>query len=327
MSFDQQYIRYRNAVEQELQLLKSSYSTNPKLSDALGYMIELGGKRLRPVMTLAASEAFSGDFSKALKPAVGLEVFHNFSLIHDDIMDNAPVRRGKPTVHEKWGLNMGILSGDLLLIKSYELLNDVPPQVLPKVFSIFNKTAIQLCEGQQYDMDFEERDAVTEDEYIQMILYKTAVLLGACLQIGALTGGASDEDASLLYEFGCEIGVAFQIKDDWLDTFGDPEIVGKRPGGDIIEGKKTMLMIKALISGNDDQKERIRKVYLNGHSDEEKIHQVMQVFEELNIRELSKQEITYHYNLALSHLQKVTLSDDRKQFFKEFAKFLIERDF
>lgn len=326
MDFEKHYMIYRKAVEEELQKLRHSYSSNPKLADALGYMIELGGKRLRPVMALAACNAFSDGFQAALKPAVGLEVFHNFSLIHDDIMDNAPIRRGKPTVHEKWGVNMGILSGDLLLIKSYELLNAVPPRVLPQVFSIFNTTAIQLCEGQQFDMDYEERESVTEEEYIRMILYKTAVLLGASMQIGALAGGAAEEDAQCLYDFGCEIGIAFQIKDDWLDTFGDPEKVGKRPGGDIIEGKKTLLMIKAMEMGNDDQQLRIRKVYLNGATNEQRVERVMQVFDELKIRDICREEIQKHYQKALAYLDQVSIAEEQKIFFRQFAQYLIERD-
>jgi len=327
MSFETTYNLYREAVEEELLRLKNSYQSNPRLADALSYMIGLGGKRLRPVMTLAACDAFAGKYDVALKPAVGLEVFHNFSLIHDDIMDNAPLRRGKPTVHEKWGVNMGILSGDLLLIKSYELINAVPSTILPHVFRIFNHTAIQLCEGQQYDMDFGERESVTEEEYLRMILFKTAVLLAASMQIGALAGGASEEDADHLYEFGCEIGIAFQIKDDWLDTFGDPSKVGKRVGGDIIEGKKTLLMIKALALGNADQQLMIRKVYMNGATDEQRVEGVLQVFDELRIRELCREEIRKHYELALQHLAKVSLPDEKKIFFSEFARFLIERDF
>lgn len=327
MDFQQKYKEYRKVVEEELLQLRASYQSNPKLAESLGYMIELGGKRLRPVMTLAACEAFSGNYDACRKPALGIEVFHNFSLIHDDIMDNATLRRGKPTVHQKWGVNMGILSGDLLLIKSYELINSVPAAVLPHVFSIFNTTAIQLCEGQQYDMDFEERESVTEEEYIRMILFKTAVLLGAALEIGALTGGASPQDARLLYEFGCEIGIAFQIKDDWLDTFGDPEKVGKRPGGDIIEGKKTLLMIKAMELGNEDQRYRIRKVYLNGATNEQRVERVMQVFDELGIQDACRDEIHRHYRKALEHLDNINLPEEQKEFFREFASFLIERDF
>jgi len=327
MSFKNKYAVLKSYLEEELDKLKHIHSDNPKLYEPLSYMIELGGKRLRPVLTLASCEAFGGKVDKAINPAMGIEVFHNFSLIHDDIMDNAPIRRGQPTVHEKWGVNMGILSGDLLLIKSYELISVVDPSVLAKVFRIFNQTAILVCEGQQKDMDFEERDAVTEDEYLNMILLKTGVLLGAALQIGALAGGASDEDAKCMYDFGCEIGVAFQIKDDWLDSFGEEEKVGKRIGGDIVEGKKTMLMIKAKELANEIQSQKIYKLYSNGATEEQRISGVLEVYNELRIRDLCKAEIYKHYQVALLKLESANMTDEYRLFFKEFAEYLIDRDF
>lgn len=327
MVFKNKYEVLKSYVDEELNKLKHIHSDNPKLYEPLSYMIELGGKRLRPVLTLASCEAFGGRAEHAINPALGIEVFHNFSLIHDDIMDNAPLRRGKPTVHEKWGVNMGILSGDLLLIKSYELISVVHPAVLAKVFKTFNQTAIQVCEGQQKDMDFENREQVSEDEYLNMILLKTGVLLGAALQIGALAGGASELDAKSMYEFGCEIGVAFQIKDDWLDTFGEAEKVGKRIGGDIAEGKKTMLMIKAKELANEIQSQKIYKLYSNGASDQQRITGVMEVYNELNIRDLCKAEIYKHYQIALLKLDSVSMTPEYKHFFREFAEYLIDRDF
>lgn len=327
MQFKSKYEVLKSYVDEELNKLKHIHSDNPKLYEPLSYMIELGGKRLRPVLTLASCEAFGGRAEHAINPALGIEVFHNFSLIHDDIMDNAPLRRGKPTVHEKWGVNMGILSGDLLLIKSYELISVVHPAVLAKVFKTFNQTAIQVCEGQQKDMDFENREMVTEDEYLNMILLKTGVLLGAALQIGALAGGASELDAKSMYEFGCEIGVAFQIKDDWLDSFGEEEKVGKRIGGDIAEGKKTMLMIKAKELANDIQSQKIYKLYANGATDQQRICGVLEVYNELNIRDICKAEIYKHYQIALLKLESVSMTSEYKHFFREFAEYLIDRDF
>lgn len=327
MSFKNKYAVLKSYVEEELDKLKYIHSDNPKLYEPLSYMIELGGKRLRPVLTLASCEAFGGKAEHAINPAMGIEVFHNFSLIHDDIMDNASIRRGKPTVHEKWGVNMGILSGDLLLIKSYELISAVHPAVLAKVFRIFNQTAILVCEGQQKDMDFEKMDAVTEDEYLNMILLKTGVLLGAALQIGALAGGASELDAKSMYEFGCEIGVAFQIKDDWLDSFGEEEKVGKRIGGDIVEGKKTMLMIKAKELANEIQAHKIYKLYSNGATEEQRISGVLEIYNELKIRDLCKAEIYKHYQVALLKLESVNMTPEYKTFFREFAEYLIDRDF
>ncbi len=327
MSFKNKYDVLKSYVDEELYKLKHIHSDNPKLYEPLSYMIELGGKRLRPVLTLAACESFGGRAEHAINPAMGIEVFHNFSLIHDDIMDNAPIRRGKPTVHEKWGVNMGILSGDLLLIKSYELISAVHPAVLAKVFKIFNQTAIQVCEGQQKDMDFEKRELVTEEEYLRMILLKTGVLLGAALQIGALAGGANELDSKSMYEFGCEIGVAFQIKDDWLDSFGEEEKVGKRIGGDIVEGKKTMLMIKAKELANDLQSKKIYKLYSNGATEEQRISGVLEVFDELNIKDICKAEIYKHYQVALLKLESVNMTPEYKNFFREFAEYLIDRDF
>lgn len=327
MRFKEKYQVLKSYVDEELDKLKHVHSDNPKLYEPLSYMIELGGKRLRPVLTLASCEAFGGRAEQAIHPAIGIEVFHNFSLIHDDIMDNAPLRRGKPTVHEKWGVNMGILSGDLLLIKSYELISAVNPAVLAKSFKIFNQTAVQVCEGQQQDMDFENQLEVSEEEYIRMILLKTGVLLGAALQIGALAGGASDDDAQSMYEFGCEIGVAFQIKDDWLDTFGDADKVGKRIGGDIAEGKKTLLMIKARALANEMQSHTIYKLYSNGATDQQRIAGVMQVYDELNIRDICKAEIYKHYQMALLRLESANMKEEYKSFFREFAEYLIDRDF
>lgn len=214
-----------------------------ELYQPMAYILSLGGKRLRPALSLAACELFGGNATQALMPALGVEVFHNFSLVHDDIMDEADIRRGKATVHKKWNRDIAILSGDAMLVKAYQYIAQVDSHILAPVLACFSQTALEICEGQQHDMNFENREDVQEAEYIEMIRQKTAVLLGAALKIGALVGGASENSADSLYQFGINAGLAFQVQDDLLDAFGDPEKVGKKPGGDIIQDKKTLLMI------------------------------------------------------------------------------------
>jgi geranylgeranyl diphosphate synthase type II len=211
------------------------------LYEPIDYILRLGGKRMRPVLTLMATEVFDVDFRKALPAATAVEVFHNFSLVHDDIMDDAPLRRGKETVHEKWNLNTGILSGDAMLILAYQYFESYEPTIFRDLAKLFSKTAIEVCEGQQYDVDFETRDDVTISEYIKMIEYKTAVLVGAAMKMGAIIAETSEEHANLIYDFGLNLGIAFQLQDDYLDCFGNPETFGKQVGGDIIENKKTYL--------------------------------------------------------------------------------------
>lgn len=327
MSFIQQYQQYKSLIEAELENLSFSRQAPAEVYQPLDYMLAIGGKRLRPVMTLAACEAFGGDVQKAIRPALGIEVFHNFTLIHDDIMDNAPIRRGKPTVHQKWNTNVGILSGDMMLIKAYELVCSVDAMQLSRVLQVFNDTATKVCEGQQLDMVFEENELVTVSDYLNMIEAKTAVLLGGALQVGALIAGAGDEDAEKMYRFGCKIGSAFQVKDDWLDSFGDAQKVGKRIGGDIAEGKNTFLMIKTRELASETQRSELYHIYHNGHSDQEKIQAVMQLYHQLNISQITTDEIDRLYQEAMHALHAVSIPDEQKNFFREFAEFLIYRDF
>ena len=237
---------------------KLQFPVSPKgLYDPIRYMLSLGGKRMRPVLTLMACDAFNGDVERAISPALGLEVFHNFTLLHDDIMDNAPLRRSKPTVHEKWNSNIAILAGDAMFVQSCQLVMDTPSSVVKEVMEVFTKTALEVCEGQQYDMDFESMNEVSIEEYIDMIRLKTAVLLGASLKIGALIGNADSEAASHLYDFGVNLGIAFQLQDDILDVYGDASFFGKQVGGDILANKKTYLLITALNKANGEIKETI----------------------------------------------------------------------
>lgn len=214
-----------------------------ELYEPMAYILSLGGKRLRPALSLAACELFGGEADKALMPALGVEIFHNFSLVHDDIMDEADIRRGQATVHKKWNRDIAILSGDAMLVKAYQYIAQVDAAILPAVLACFSQTALEICEGQQRDMNFESREEVSQAEYIEMIRQKTAVLLGAALKIGALCGGADEKSADSLYQFGIDAGLSFQIQDDLLDAYGDPKKVGKKPGGDILQDKKTLLMI------------------------------------------------------------------------------------
>lgn len=327
MNFIEQYRQYKKLIDAELENLSFSRQVPSEVYQPLDYMLAIGGKRLRPVITLAACEAFGGDVQKAIRPALGIEVFHNFTLIHDDIMDNAPIRRGKPTVHHKWNTNVGILSGDMMLIKAYELICSVDISNISRVLRVFNETATKVCEGQQLDMEFEEKDSITVTDYLTMVEAKTAVLLGGALQVGVLIAGASDEDAEKMYRFGCKIGSAFQIKDDWLDSFGNAQKVGKRIGGDIAEGKNTYLMIKTRELATENQRNELYYIYHNGHSEQEKIDAVMNLYNQLNINQITMDEIHRLFQEALLALQAVSIPNEQKNFFKEFAEFLIYRDF
>ena len=230
-------------TEFEEYLDKKNWNREPKnLYEPIEYIIQLSGKRIRPILTLMAADILSGNFTKALPAALAVEVFHNFTLVHDDIMDDAPLRRGKKTVHEKWDLNRGILSGDAMLILAYQYFENYPPTIFQKLAILFSKTAIEVCDGQQLDIDFETRKEVTISEYLNMIRLKTSVLVAAALKMGAIVAESSEKNADLLYEYGLNLGLAFQLQDDYLDTFGDPETFGKQVGGDIIENKKTFLV-------------------------------------------------------------------------------------
>ena len=282
------------------------------LYDPLRYFFALGGKRIRPILTLLAAEKFTAKDSRinALDAALAIEVFHNFSLVHDDIMDEAPVRRGKPTVHTKWDANIAILSGDVMLVKAYQYLNNYPAEVSKKLIDVFNKTAIEVCEGQQMDMDFEKRVSVEQDEYLKMISLKTSVLLGCALQLGAIVGGADLKAQNELYQFGLNMGVAFQIQDDLLDLYGDSTLVGKQVGGDIIANKNTLLMILARQEANEKQLSSL-EVLLKGVDNNKKIEGIITLFESLNVKEKCQDLMNVFYKKAENHLQKIELKDEQ----------------
>lgn len=296
------------------------------LYEPINYILKLGGKRLRPVLTLMTSEVFDGSATEAMNAALSIEVFHNFSLIHDDIMDDAPLRRGKETVHEKWDLNTGILSGDAMLILAYQLFENYEPQIFRALAKLFSKTALEVCEGQQYDIDFETRDDVSIAEYLKMIEYKTAVLVGAAMKMGAIVAKASEEDQNLIYDFGRFLGVAFQLQDDYLDAFGNPETFGKQVGGDILENKKTYLYLKTLELGSDAEKSNLLEVMSSASiANETKVEKVKALFNTSGAAEATQLAVKDYTKKAFSVLEKLNISDDKKQILQLFGEQLMNR--
>ncbi len=305
---------------------RKHYGEPSSLYEPIDYILDLGGKRLRPTLTLIASELFGADYRKALPAAMAVEVFHNFSLVHDDIMDDAPLRRGKSTVHEKWDVNTGILSGDAMLINSYEYLEGYEPDVLKQLFLVFNKTAIEVCEGQQYDVDFETRADVTIPEYLKMIEYKTSVLIGAALKMGAIVAGASEENQNRIYEFGRNLGIAFQLQDDFLDAFGDPESFGKQVGGDIIENKKTFLYLKALELGTEEDRDKLINYFnIQFENPNLKVEKVKSIFRNSQSDEATKAEIENYTQKAFIALSKTEAPEEGKVLLRALGEQLMKR--
>ncbi len=290
------------------------------------YILDLGGKRLRPVLTLMTAEIFETDYKQALDAALAVEVFHNFSLVHDDIMDDAPLRRGKTTVHEKWDINTGILSGDAMMIMAYQLFENYEPDVFKSLAKLFGKTALEVCEGQQYDIDFETRNDVSEEEYLTMITYKTAVLVAAAMKMGAIVAGTSEEAQNAIYEFGKNLGIAFQLQDDYLDVFGDPKTFGKQVGGDILENKKTFIYLKALVLSNDDNRAKLLNLYAEKEVDmDNKVEQVTQIFIESGAADITKKEIENYTIKAFNVLEQINISSEKKLMLKQFGENLMKR--
>jgi geranylgeranyl diphosphate synthase type II len=297
------------------------------LYEPIQYILNLGGKRLRPVLTLMTADCFDGEIKTALDAALAVEVFHNFSLIHDDIMDAAPLRRGHQTVHEKWDLNTGILSGDAMLIMAYQLFENYPPNIFQKLAKLFSKTALEVCEGQQYDIDFETRDTVSISEYLKMIEYKTAVLVGAAMKMGAIIANASKDDQERCYEFGKNLGIAFQLQDDYLDAFGNPETFGKQVGGDIIENKKTYLYLKALEFSSEKEKLHLKQLFSSEtNNSSEKIQVTKQIFSASGSAEATQKAISFYTTKAFEILKTINISEPKKQILESFGTQLMTRD-
>ncbi|WP_298314072.1 polyprenyl synthetase family protein [uncultured Aquimarina sp.] len=308
-------------------LSRNTIQKEPKnLYEPISYILNLGGKRLRPTLVLMTSEIFGGSYQKALDAALAIEVFHNFSLIHDDIMDDAPLRRGKETVHEKWDINTGILSGDAMLINAYQLFENYSGDTFKELAKLFTKTAIEVCEGQQYDIDFETRDDVTIPEYLKMIEYKTAVLVAAAMKMGAIVANASETCKSSIYDFGRLLGLAFQLQDDYLDAFGDPATFGKQVGGDIIENKKTFLYLKAIEDADSSVKKQLEGLFsLNPENPSEKIQTVKGIFETTGAKEKTRLEIEKYTNKAFQVLGNLSISEDKKKVLQAFGEQLMNR--
>jgi len=296
------------------------------LYDPVNYILQLKGKRLRPMLTLMACDCFESDYKKALNAALSIEVFHNFSLVHDDIMDDATLRRGQQTVHEKWDINTGILSGDVMLIMAYQLFEAYEPKIFQALAKLFSDVATKVCEGQQYDVDFEKRNDVTITEYLKMIEYKTAVLVGGAMKMGAIVAEASEQDQNAIYNFGRLLGLAFQLQDDYLDAFGDPEKFGKKVGGDIIENKKTYLYIKALEFASEKDQSKLIQLFSEKPKDPtSKIAHVTQLFINTGAKTATKAEVENYTEKAFALLESLNIADHKKQILKQFGLWLMTR--
>ncbi len=308
-------------------LSAQSFEREPQnLYNPIAYILEIGGKRMRPVLTLMSAEIFGCSFQNALPAAMAVETFHNFSLVHDDIMDDAPLRRGKETVHEKWNLNTGILSGDAMLILAYRYFEQYEPVVFRDLARLFSKTALEVCEGQQWDVDFEMRDDVTIAEYLKMIEYKTAVLVGAAMQMGAIIAKTSEDNARLIYDFGRYLGIAFQLQDDYLDVFGDPETFGKQTGGDIIENKKTYLYLMANASATPNQREQLQHLYsIKPGDNRDKIASVSALFSATGAAEATQDAIRNYTLKAFETLEHLEIDSQKKAALRIFGEKLMER--
>jgi geranylgeranyl diphosphate synthase type II len=308
--------------------LQSQYETKEprNLYEPIHYILKLGGKRMRPVLTLMSAEVFDADYNLALPAALAVEVFHNFSLVHDDIMDEAPLRRGNETVHEKWDTNTAILSGDAMLILAYQYFEKYNTEVFRDLAKLFSKTALEVCEGQQWDVDFETRNDVTIPEYLKMIEYKTAVLVAASMKMGALVAETTKENADLIYDFGLNLGLAFQLQDDFLDCFGNPATFGKQVGGDIIENKKTYLYLKAMEFSSDQEKDQLLHLFsIHPEDNTEKIELVKQIFNKTGASSATQQAIQDYTLKAFDTLQKIGIDNEKKEKLKSFGENLMGR--
>ncbi len=298
-----------------------------ELYDPVRYILSIGGKRIRPALCLLACDMFAGSVDSALHPATAIEIFHNFTLLHDDIMDRSELRRGNETVHLKWNENVAILSGDVMSILAGRFMNEAPGAVLRNVNDEFLRTAIEVCEGQQLDMNFERRLTVSEEEYLKMIELKTAVLIAASLKIGAMLGGAAERDAAELYHFGKNLGIAFQLQDDLLDAYGDPEVFGKKPGMDIVDNKKTILMITALREADEKQKAVLNNwLKASGFDPEQKVAEVLRIFDELRIKDTVETLISNYYRSSVQSLDQLNTPRERKSELYAFSEYLMKRE-
>ena len=318
--------KYSKLLEKEIE--KQKYGKQPvSLYEPIRYLMALGGKRLRPMLTLLAYSLYKGNARKIMPYAVAVEAFHNFTLMHDDIMDKAPLRRGHPTVHEKWNVNTAILSGDVMLVKVYDMFLSIDKNILVKVIHRFNKCASEVCEGQQWDMEFETQQIVTEEQYLNMIQLKTAVLVGFSLELGALLAGASEKDCKSLREFGINIGIGFQLKDDLLDAYGDSKKFGKQVGGDIIANKKTFLLIKSLELAKATQRQELQDwIFKKKFNKSEKVNAIKSIYDALAIPSLTEKKVNSYFKKGFSRLRDLNCSPKGKTELVKFTELLIERE-
>jgi geranylgeranyl diphosphate synthase, type II len=289
------------------------------------YALSNGGKRIRPLLCLMACEVFSTNLAPALKPATAIEIFHNFTLLHDDIMDRADLRRNKPTVHKKWNENVALLSGDAMAVMSFGLISSASREILPSLLEVFNRTALEVCEGQQMDMNFETMPAVNEQHYLEMIMLKTSVLIAAAMKIGAICGGASDRDTDLMYDSGLNLGLAFQLQDDLLDLYGDQESFGKNKGGDIILNKKTFLLVTAMARADSETSSRLAMLMENEKEPDVKVREVKKIYDRLGIRETTESRATSYFSRSLKYLNEVDAPDLRKEPLACFIESVMKR--
>ncbi|MDA9227651.1 polyprenyl synthetase family protein [Flavobacteriales bacterium] len=319
------FITFKELIDNELN--KLTFPSKPSnLYDPIKYILSLEAKRMRSIALLLSHNSFNENYENALPAALAIELFHNFTLIHDDIMDKAKLRRGAKTVHEKWDNNIAILSGDTMLVQSYSLLSDLELNIQAKVYKVFSDTATQVCEGQQLDMDFEQIQDLEISEYIEMIQKKTSVLLAASFQIGALIANASIEDSSLMYQFGLNIGIAFQLQDDMLDLYGEQSKFGKKTGGDIISNKKTYLYLKSLFLANSQQEQKLIELFSKPTINEDKkIQEVKNIFDEVGVLDHIKNQINHYHNKAQKNLEDLSITN--KNYLIDFAKLLLKREF
>lgn len=316
--------KYQDLISENIQKYTFDESL-AELYQPINYIIANGGKRLRPMLTLMTTEAFGGDLEKAMKPALAIEFFHNFTLIHDDIMDDAPLRRGNPTIHAMYDVNRGILSGDALLIKSYQFFEDLEPKLFKQCLQLFSETGVKICEGQQMDVNFETAENVSYEDYLTMITYKTGVLSAAALKIGAMIAEVSSQDAEAVYQFGKHLGIAFQMMDDYLDVFGNQADFGKRVAGDIYENKKTILYLSALENANEKEKSELLKWYADKTESIEKVERITQIFRDTKADEKTLELVKIHNQLAFDNLNKTQLSEEQKDIFVKLANYLLKR--
>lgn len=320
---------YKKHIEKRL--LEIPFPQQPsELYEPIQYLLKIGGKRIRPILVLLAAELFDEEIEKAIPAALAVELFHNFTLMHDDIMDEAPLRRGNPTVHKKWNQNVAILAGDNMFVWAYQQLTKCETEKIPSLLQVFNQMAQEVCEGQQWDMHFEKARMVERRQYIEMIRQKTAVLLGAALKMGAIIAGASEEDAENLYQFGINIGIAFQLQDDILDTFGDSKSFGKQIGGDVLANKKTILLVEAFTSASVEEKAIIEQLMaVNGQASEEiaqqKIKNVKALYERLNVQERASEIMQHYVDQANSYLKKLSVPAEKRYNLTILAKSLLTR--